>query len=158
MFDGAREHTSHADREVSGGCRCLLLFRGLSKPRLHREDHGNPAANQSSVRQKQDQQHTIRSSYSRGVMSVLQANLDRGAVLVPGEHLDMISAVQLDAESGTYSRHGQRTGHGAFNNASVSLLTATHAARHSPTRHVGVRLVLGRLGVGHDCKRSVHVI
>lgn len=86
--------TGHANREVSRGGGCLLLLWGLSEPRLHREDHGHPAANQWVIWQKQAEQHTSRSSYSRRAMSVLQANLDKNAVLVPGENLDIISAVQ----------------------------------------------------------------
>lgn len=41
--------TSHANREVSWGCGCLLLVRSFSKPRLHGEDDGHPAANQYQV-------------------------------------------------------------------------------------------------------------
>jgi hypothetical protein len=94
-------------------------------------------------------------------MSVLQANLDRGAVLVPGEHLVIKSAVQraVDAEGGTYSSHGQRACHCALSIASVH---GSHTRRtvQSHTGHVSIRLVLGWLRVGHDCscQRLAHVI
>lgn len=63
-------------------------------------------------------------------MSVLQTNLDKGTVLVPGEYLDIISAVYADAKGGTYGSHGQSAGHCAFDLCQYTAAAYTQAGSH----------------------------
>jgi hypothetical protein len=90
-------------------------------------------------------------------MSVLQTNLDKDAVLVPGEYLDVISAVQRRRRR-WYIRQPWAACWPLCLGLASAYCSRIHTGRQSHTRHVAVRLVLGRLCIGHDCELSVHVI
>jgi hypothetical protein len=55
----------------------------------------------------------------------------------------------VGCRSGTYSSHWQRAGHCAWGRCEHPRSIQAEQALH--TRHVAIRLVLGRFGIGHDC-------
>lgn len=88
---------------------------------------------------------------------MLQANLDKGAVLVPGEYLDMMLAVQRRRRIVRTAAMGSVLAivPGPSRQFVSAAITQPGLSR---TRHVAIRFVLGRLGVWHNCETSVHVI